>query len=153
MNIVDPNKIVLAIAGYGYDWEEGKTGKPVTYKQALALAKTYNSPILFDSDTYNCHFSYRDGAGKNHTVYFVDAAGNFNTLRFSDDAGFAGTALWRLGSEDNRIWSFYGRDLRSKSLKEKPFDFTPMKSLTTQIVQPDYIGDGEVLDIITEPFP
>ncbi len=150
---IPPEKLILAIAGYGYDWIDGQSAQPVTYKEALALAKTNHQTIEFDTDTYNAHFAYSDTAGKHHQVYFMDAAGNYNTIRFSDDAGFAGTALWRFGSEDDRIWSFYGRDLRSESLQKNHFDYSELRSLTTQITKPDYIGDGEVLDIVTEPQP
>ena len=58
-------KIILAIAGFGYDWKLNANGKPksaspVTYQQAITLAKTYEGDIDFDNDSYNLHFSYSD---------------------------------------------------------------------------------------------
>lgn len=150
---IPSNKIILCIAGYGYDWEQGRQGVTVTYNQAIALAKQHGSTIKFNNDTYNNTFNYIDGNKKEHTVYFTDAATNFNTIRFADEYDVAGTALWRLGSEDQRLWSFYNRSLTNESIKEKPFDFNLLKHVNTRFETPDYIGDGEILDVITDPQP
>ena len=32
-------------------------------------------------------------------------------MRTASSYGLAGVALWRLGSEDSRLWSFYDKDL------------------------------------------
>ena len=80
--------------------------QPATYAEAVALAKDHYAPIKFDNNTYNCSFSYKDIDSVLHSVYFNDAAGNFNTIHFADDYGTAGTAIWRLGSEDERLWAF-----------------------------------------------
>ena len=149
---ISPSKIILCFAGYGYDWSKGMEAKNVTYQQALSNAKQFNSVIDFNNDTYNNFYSYTDGTVK-HDVYFTDAATNFNTIRFADEYGTAGTALWRLGSEDDRLWSFYNRSLTNKSLLENPFDYNKLKIVKTPKATPDYIGDGEVLDVVTEPSP
>src|SRR5579875_3619051 len=46
---VPSNKIILSIAGYGYDWSDGNEGSTVTYQQALATAKQYDADIDFDN--------------------------------------------------------------------------------------------------------
>ena len=139
------------MAGYGYDWAEGEEGETVTYQQALANAKQYRSAISFDNSTFNNSYSYTDGDGTKHTAYFTDAATTFNVMRFSDEYGTAGTALWRLGSEDERMWTFYNRDLDNASIQNHPFDFSSLKIVQTAVEKPDYIGDGEVLNVVTEP--
>ncbi|WP_343695441.1 polysaccharide deacetylase family protein [Flavobacterium sp.] len=150
---ISSDKIILCFAGYGYDWQEKQEGETVTYDHAIAIAKQYNAFIKFDNDSYSNSFSYKDSNGKKHIVNFEDAATNFNTIRFSDEYGLAGTALWRLGSEDQRLWSFYHRSLTNESLAKKPFDFNVMKSVNTRIESPAYIGDGEVLNVIASPAP
>src|SRR6185436_6972809 len=107
---IPSSKIVLCIAGYGYDWPEDHEATTVTYQEALSTSKANNAPIDFDNNTYNCFYQYVNN-GIKHNVYFVDAAGNFNTMRFADEYGAAGVALWRLGSEDSRLWRFFNRDL------------------------------------------
>ncbi|MBI1343611.1 MAG: glycosyltransferase [Terrimonas sp.] len=148
---VPTEKIILAFAGYGYDWPKGAVATTVTYQEALATAKEFNAKIDFDNDHYNNDYTYTDGDQVVHTVYFNDAASNFNTIRFADEYGTAGTVLWRLGSEDERLWSFYNRDLDTRSLQEDPFDYNLLRSVNTPTERPDYIGDGEILSVISDP--
>jgi cellulose synthase/poly-beta-1,6-N-acetylglucosamine synthase-like glycosyltransferase/spore germination protein YaaH/peptidoglycan/xylan/chitin deacetylase (PgdA/CDA1 family) len=150
---VPSEKIILCFAGYGYDWQKGVEATSLTYQQALVNAKQYNSKIDFDNDTYNNYYSYQDNKGIIHDVYFTDAASNFNTIRFADEYGIAGTALWRLGSEDERLWDYYARNLSNASLLKKPFDYSALSNVNISVESPDYIGDGEVLNVITTPQP
>jgi poly-beta-1,6 N-acetyl-D-glucosamine synthase len=150
---IPSEKIILCLAGYGYDWQQNAQGETVSYNEAISLAKQYGATIKFNNNSYNNSFSYTDGNGKQHKVFFADAATNFNTIRFADEYGVAGTALWRLGSEDQRLWSFYQRSLTNESIQEKPFDFKKLKHVNTRFETPDYIGDGEILDVITDPQP
>jgi cellulose synthase/poly-beta-1,6-N-acetylglucosamine synthase-like glycosyltransferase/spore germination protein YaaH/peptidoglycan/xylan/chitin deacetylase (PgdA/CDA1 family) len=164
---IDPEKIILGVAGYGYEWitdAAGKTfAKTISYDDAINRAKIKNVPIDFDNDTYNVHFEYGgiekngetgESEMMNHTIWFTDAATTFNVLRFSDEYGTAGTALWRLGSEDERMWNFYSRDLSNEALAARPFDFNALSKIA---VIPDNVGydttngGGEVLNIIATP--
>ncbi len=150
---VPTKKLILCFAGYGYDWAKGSEALTVTYQQALALAKQFNAPIKFNNDTYNNNYNYTDANNIKHEVYFADAATNFNTIRFADEYGTAGTALWRMGSEDNRLWKFYNRSLTNESLQKQPFDYSLLKNVLAALEKPDYIGDGEVLNVLTKPEP
>ncbi|MEO8535780.1 MAG: polysaccharide deacetylase family protein [Flavobacterium sp.] len=150
---IPSDKIILCFAGYGYDWQEKEEGETISYDQAIAIAKQHNSKIKYNDNSYNNSFSYTDSNGKKHQVYFTDAATNFNTIRFSDEYGLAGTALWRLGSEDQRLWSYYHRSLTNESIHKKPFDFKVMERVSTRIESPAYIGDGEILNVIADPAP
>jgi poly-beta-1,6 N-acetyl-D-glucosamine synthase len=144
---IPSEKIILGMAAYGYDWPDGDKAEIITYQQALSLSKEFNAPIDFNNDSYNCSFEYTDYNKVHHNVSFVDAGGNFNTMRFADEYGTAGVALWRLGSEDERIWSFYSRDLDDESLKKNAFDFSALSVIDEAAGMPDYKGDGEVLDV------
>jgi hypothetical protein len=82
----------------------------------------------------------------------MDAAGNFNSIRFADEYGAAGVALWRLGSEDERIWKYFGRNLNNETLRHTPFDFNLLTTTEETSEDPDYATDsGEVLDVVSEP--
>ena len=148
---VPSEKIVLCLAGYGYDWSDGEEAVTVTYQETLANAKHHKSEILFDNNTYNNYYTYTDADNTIHKVYFTDAATNFNTLRFADEYGVAGTALWRLGSEDDRLWKFYNLQLTNESLQEHPFDYSSLQTVETVVEKPDYIGDGEILNVVSVP--
>jgi peptidoglycan-N-acetylglucosamine deacetylase len=165
---MDSKKIILGLAGYGYNWatwrnKDGETEKEVntcTYSEAIDQAKISNAVIDFDNDNYNLHYSYTEkqydtnSPIKKHEVWFTDAATTFNIIRFADEYGLAGTALWRMGSEDPRIWSFYNLDLDNGSLQKKPFDFNLLTQTPINPNQkPSWVGQegGEILNILSTP--
>ena len=147
---IPSSKIILGIAGYGYDWPKGSQGETLTYPDILALAKEKNVKPVFDEDSYCLHFSYVDGGKITHDVWFNDAATHYNTLRFADQFGTAGTALWRLGSEDPRLWTFYGKNLSNDSIKKEPFDPNRLSGLQGLKKIVSFSGEGEILDVISD---
>lgn len=145
---IPANKLVLGLAAYGYDWPEHGPATTITYQQALSTARESEGKIDFDNDSYNLHYNYYDDNDKPHQVYFMDAATTFNSLRFATEYGLAGTALWRLGSEDSRTWKFYNQDMQKAALAK--FDFNKITTVQSSN-DVDYIGEGEVLDILSTP--
>lgn len=148
---MDASKVILALACYGYDWPKNSIGIPVTYEQAITKAVDRKSKINYNPASANLNYSYKDGSGMEHDVYFTDAATYFNLIRKADDWDIAGVALWRLGSEDKRLWSFISEDLSLDSLKKKPIDLRKISALTMGGIS--YIGDGEILDLVSTPNP
>ena len=150
---IPTQKLILSLAAYGYDWKLGKevSARTVSYQQALFTAKDNEAIIDFDNDSYNLHYEYEDDDNVKHQVQFTDAATIFNTLRFATEYGLAGTAVWRLGDEDPRVWSFYDQDMRKQALYHFNFsDFSKVDAMANADFV-DYEGSGEVLDIIATP--
>ena len=147
---IPPEKIILGMGAYGYDWcSNPNKNQNITYQEALAMANASHSKIVFNDDTYNLSFSYKDlVTDETHQVFFTDAATQFNIMRFASEYEIAGTALWRLGSEDYRIWSFYNKDL--SDIDTKSFDFSKFQTVRTYN-DVDYLGDGEVLNVMNTP--
>lgn len=144
-----PDKIILGLGAYGYDWSTNKDDNTsVTYMQAITKASASKAVINFDDNTFNLNYSYTDSKKNTHTVFFNDAASIFNTMRYSSEYPLAGTALWRLGSEDSRIWNFYDRDLTLSGLSG--INLKALENVKGQTMV-DYIGDGEVLDVLNTP--
>ena len=162
---IESSKIILGVAGFGYDWTTDDEGKKVvnemTYIEAINRAKISNSTIDYDDDSYNLHFRYTDEHTDDntkklikiqHDVWFTDAATTFNILRFSDEYSTAGTALWRLGGEDSRMWTYYNTNLSNAALQKNPFDFNLLASIPYNINQkPTSTGEGELLRILYTP--
>lgn len=144
-----PDKIILGLGAYGYDWSTNKDDNTsVTYMQAITKASASKAVINFDDNTFNLNYSYTDSKKNTHTVFFNDAASIFNTMRYSSEYPLAGTALWRLGSEDSRIWNFYDRYLTLSGLSG--INLKALENVKGQTMV-DYIGDGEVLDVLNTP--
>src|SRR3569833_2261579 len=113
---IPSEKVILTVQAGGYDWPESSTGNWISYQQAIGYAHENKSKIIFDPSSANLHYNYYDLDSLEHTVYFTDAATNFNEIRMADDWSTGGVALWRLGSEDPRLWSFYQKNLSIDSL-------------------------------------
>jgi cellulose synthase/poly-beta-1,6-N-acetylglucosamine synthase-like glycosyltransferase/spore germination protein YaaH/peptidoglycan/xylan/chitin deacetylase (PgdA/CDA1 family) len=159
---IDSKKIILGVAAYGRDWMKEPDGTEtvtdITYAEAVSQAKLSNATIDFNNDTYNLSFAFNEKLPQQkneinkHEVWFTDAATTFNILRFSDEYGTAGTAMWRLGSEDRRIWNFYARSLTNSSVKQTPFDYKSFQYLPFDLNQkPTAIGEGELLNVLYTP--
>ncbi len=147
---ISSDKIILVVGAYGYDWPENSVGTPISYQAAISTAFEHKSPIVFDQKTANLHYNYTDQNSIPHTAYFTDAVTNFNIIRMADDWSTAGIALWRMGTEDPRLWSFFDKNLSIDSLKKTGIDTKKLTSvgLNNRI---DYSGDGEVLDLVSTP--
>jgi spore germination protein YaaH len=150
-SVVPSEKVILTFAAGGYDWPENSIGVSAGYQQAISTAQEKKSKITFDPVSANLHYNYLGNDGFNHIVYFTDAATNFNIIRMADDWATGGVALWRLGAEDPRLWTFFQKNLSIDSLKKTGVDVKRLTKvgLNNKI---DYAGEGgEVLDLITEP--
>ena len=146
---IPEQKIILGIGAYGYDWtNKGDNNQSISIHDAMSLAADSETPINFDSNTYSLNFSYDDENDVTHQVYFNDAATNFNTMRYGCEYGVAGFSVWRLGCEDHRLWKFYGKDLAMPQVTH--LRIGDMETIEGDRVA-DYVGSGEVLDVIGTP--
>jgi spore germination protein YaaH len=147
---IPSEKVILTVFGGGVDWPENSVGKGIGYQAAISIAHENKSKIIFDPVSANLHYNYTGTDSLLHTVYFTDAATNFNIIRMADDWDTGGVALWRLGSEDPRMWSFFQKNLAIDSLRKTGIDVKRLTNvgLNNKI---NYEGDGEVLDLITTP--
>ncbi|TAL66419.1 MAG: glycosyltransferase, partial [Bacteroidetes bacterium] len=149
---VPSDKFVLCVAGYGYDWPEGKTGTDITYNDFVSIANEHRASVIFDDNQSDLTLKYTDESSIRHEAHCNDAAGIFNILRTSADYSTAGVALWYIGSEDERIWDFYSLQLNTDSLIRHPFDYNKLKKINS-IYSIAYEGNGEIMEIMSEPKP
>lgn len=99
-------KIILGLAGYGYDWS-GNTVKPVSFREAMNLSGKAEA-IQWDPISSEPWFAYSSSDGIRHTVWFKDAPSLQPLLREAESAGLAGVSLWRVGLEDPGFWNLAG---------------------------------------------
>ena len=108
MKTLDPDRTIVAIGAYGYDWSRGKAAEDVTFQEAMGIARDSETDIDFDPGTQNPHFDYEEDDAL-HQVWFLDGVTAFNQVHAADVYQPYGYAVWRLGSEDPTLWSVMGR--------------------------------------------
>jgi len=113
-----PQKLVLGVHLYGYDWwEENKrlflpleladmTGQALVWEQAEALHQEYDAELRWwESDDWGPvrepWFTYDEGA---HVVVFANADSVAARAQLAAEEGLRGIILWRLGGEDPMLW-------------------------------------------------
>jgi peptidoglycan-N-acetylglucosamine deacetylase len=150
LKIVPPQKIVMGIANYGYDWPaKSKTvphpvAQSVTFQQAAITALESEADIDFDSDSLNPHYSYEDENNEVHNVWLMDGITAYNELRTAERAGVYGTAVWRLGMEDPSLWFIWDATHPDDSIRNKLTDVPPGYDLILE-------GDGDIWRITATP--
>jgi cellulose synthase/poly-beta-1,6-N-acetylglucosamine synthase-like glycosyltransferase/spore germination protein YaaH/peptidoglycan/xylan/chitin deacetylase (PgdA/CDA1 family) len=152
LKVIPKEKIIAAVANYGYDWamKPGqKKGTPpqavhnVSAQEAWLEAEDASTDVNFDDDAMNPHFAYSDDNNIRHDVWFLDGVTALNQMRAAHALGIDTFALWRLGSEDRSLWAVW----------DKPFEASATSRLN--LVPPgqdvDIEGSGEVLRIVQKP--
>ena len=150
LNMVPPDKIIMGIANYGYDWPAKTKKDPhpvaqaVSFQQGVVTAVESQSDITYDPDTFNLHYSYEDENNKVHTVWMLDGVTAYNELRAAERAGVRGTAMWRLGTEDPSMWDIWDAthadDATRSKLQEVPAGYDIILE-----------GDGDIWRITATP--
>lgn len=152
VKLVPPNKLICAIANYGYDWvRKPKKGNlppgtkdfNVSVQDAWLTARDSEEDIDFDGDSLNPHITYLDDSNLQHDVWFLDAVTALNEMRAAQRLGIETFALWRLGSEDRTLWRVWDTPGEPGSI-DKLKDVLPGQDV-------DMEGTGEILRIEARP--
>ncbi len=93
---------------YGLDWTTGSpTSMPahaLQYSAVLSLIQSVGATPQRDPESKEMTFTYTDLAGAQHRVWYMDARSVLYILRSARARGLA-VGLWRLGREDQSLWS------------------------------------------------
>ncbi len=101
---IDPAKVVVALASYGYDWPHGGTAKVVVADGLDAAARAKGATLRRDPVSGDATFTYTADGKARHEVWAVDAAAFAAQRRIAAAFHPKGIALWRLGLEDPDLW-------------------------------------------------
>jgi cellulose synthase/poly-beta-1,6-N-acetylglucosamine synthase-like glycosyltransferase/spore germination protein YaaH/peptidoglycan/xylan/chitin deacetylase (PgdA/CDA1 family) len=149
---IPKEKLICAIANYGYDWPErpkkgklppAEADKTVSVQDAWVGARDSEEDIDFDGDALNPHFSYQDDNNFRHDVWFLDAVTALNQMRAAQTLGIQTFALWRLGFEDRSLWRVWDMPGEANAL-DRLKDVPPGQDV-------DMEGEGEILHIEARP--
>jgi cellulose synthase/poly-beta-1,6-N-acetylglucosamine synthase-like glycosyltransferase/peptidoglycan/xylan/chitin deacetylase (PgdA/CDA1 family)/spore germination protein YaaH len=142
MKVLAPDRTIIAIGSYAYDWNGGPADA-LSFEDAMVAAEDSKSTIDFDDATNNPHFSYMEDGTIRHDIWFLDGATAFNEIHAADVYQPAGYALWRLGTEDPSVWTVLGRPYGTpapQGLRDIP--------ISDDI---DFEGQGEILRVDANP--
>ena len=92
-----PEKILLGVNFYGYDWV-GNRASALEFTDVTSLISTYNVTPKMTLEKEK-HFKYKK-SGVEHSVYYADNETLEKRLIVVKDYKIAGIAIWRLGHED-----------------------------------------------------
>ena len=110
MKSFPPQKVVLGIAAYGYDWSWGK-GKALQNKGIQNLIKKYQIAPKWHSEYKVPYFTYKSW-GVTHQVWYENSYSASYKADLVKKYGLKGVAVWRLGYEDPNIWSILRQKLQ-----------------------------------------
>src|SRR6266853_3149692 len=150
MKLVPPQKLVMGIANYAYDWPEkagkkaGEQAKVESFQEALVTSSESEAHIQFDADSLNPYYSYSDDHDHIHRVWLLDGVTAYNELRAAERVGVQGTALWRLGSEDPSLWPIWNVTRPDDAVRAKLEDMPPGYDLILE-------GDGDIWKFADTP--
>ncbi|MDD5306254.1 MAG: glycosyltransferase [Deltaproteobacteria bacterium] len=145
---IPADRLVMILGAYGYGWN---TNRPqqladgVSFLTAVNLARAAGSQPDFVEDVGNSHFAYKDADGDTHEVWFQDALAIWNQLKLAGEDKISRFGLWRLGTEDETIWSFLGQD----HPPSRPDELARLSAGRAA----EFYGQGEVLTVRSRPQP
>ena len=141
LQVIPADKLIVALGAYGYDWREGASvAEPISFDAAAVLAKRLHAQITLDPDALNSRMDYTDGMGRQHHVWLLDAVSAWNQYNAARKQHVRGFGLWRTGSEDAGLWSFFGK-VQAAGFDPKSLAETPALELAT------YRGEGQVIRV------
>ena len=150
MKEVPPQKLIVAVGSYAYDWpaptkkDPHPTAQTLSFQDAVVRAQEAESDIDLDPDRLNARFSYSDDDDRTHQVWLSDGVVAFNQIRAAEQRSARGIALWRLGSEDPSLWSVIESTTSTEEVRAR-----------LQVIPPGYDlvmeGDGDIWRILSTP--
>jgi spore germination protein len=115
---IDPDKIVLAVPTYGYEYRVTKTGSTYSYERLWSLNPGYATDTAKKfkvkpaensagemSFEYNANAKKKKAAADNRLVWWSGASAIADKVALAKELGLAGVAIFKIdGAEDKNIW-------------------------------------------------
>ncbi len=109
VSVIDPNKILMGIANYAYDWPlpfvRGTTAaESMSNQEALERAVQYGVTIQFDEESASPFYNYTTAEGVEHVVWFDDVRSMNAKLRLIPELGLRGGGIWQIMNFFPGLW-------------------------------------------------
>jgi spore germination protein len=89
-------QVQLGIAGYGYSWPHGRTGRQSSDAAARALVKKHHATAHWDATQKEWHATFRDSS----RIWWSDARSYVARVTLAKSLGLGGVAVWSLTLSD-----------------------------------------------------
>jgi len=107
-NNIPPDKILMGMTLYGYDWTLPDTpqnlARAITLPEVWNLAKRYNASIKFDVEVGQPYMDYVDAAGNEHRIWFVNALSHYLKYQLVKEYDLRGVFYWILSQPLPATW-------------------------------------------------
>jgi cellulose synthase/poly-beta-1,6-N-acetylglucosamine synthase-like glycosyltransferase/peptidoglycan/xylan/chitin deacetylase (PgdA/CDA1 family)/spore germination protein YaaH len=153
-------KLVLALGAYGYDWpldsdgDKARHAEELSYAQALVLARENEVAIEWDARAHGPFFGYDDDEGQEkHAVRFLDAPATTAQLEAVAALHLRGTAVWRLGAEDPKLFDLFTRPPAPRTFDPESARHGLDGVIANDPDDVDIEGSGELISLKAAPQP
>jgi peptidoglycan-N-acetylglucosamine deacetylase len=110
LRTIDEGKVIIAIGSYAYEWINKNEVREISVQEAWDLGKISQAKPHLESTSLNTFFSYSNPEnGEKHSVWLLDAITAYNQTAAALAMDVHGVALWKLGTEDPGVWTFFQR--------------------------------------------
>lgn len=150
LDLIHPQKIILGIPLYGYEWESiGKAPRSAVIPNSGVAASNSRAEKILDScsscssridkEAEENYISYLDeNTGSYHTIFYPNKNSTIKKVNFATNSQLGGVAYWALGYEgDDILYPLvnYQKDFVKPFIKRGSFSLekAPMESLSGKI--------------------
>ena len=115
--IIEPSKINLGLANYGYDWPlpfvRGETvARTIGNVEAVEIARRVGAEIMYDEPAQSPYFNYTEN-GISHIVWFEDVRSWQKKLDLVREFGLNGVGIWTVMPLFRAGMNLLGDELRN----------------------------------------
>ncbi|ABO49185.1 glycoside hydrolase, family 18 [Desulforamulus reducens MI-1] len=103
-------KILLGLAGYGYDWSNAKT-RTIKWKDINSIVQQTGAQVRWDNASSTPYFYYWNGSQK-HEVWFENKYSLGIKMGLVKSYKLGGVGFWRMGFENDSFWETIRYKLR-----------------------------------------
>lgn len=111
---IPPDKLLLGIGLFGYDWPEGDPADGLQLHQIAERIDGNDGDQGYDEDAESPWFRYEQD-GVDRTLWYEDARSVAAKLAMVDEYDLGGAFLWRLGGVPDDIWEAAEQTLGTES--------------------------------------
>jgi spore germination protein YaaH len=108
-SLPDRAKFIAGFNLYAMDWPDGGGADhpAATYEYSTAVSRLaqFGATATRDPASDSMTADYTDAQGVSHVVWFENAATEADRIQLAATDGLGGVAFWRLGTEDQTLWS------------------------------------------------